>query len=62
MQVDRAMWHTLAHTTRLSSDIFFQVPLHNWLLVFTRRDQGKAGDFLQTMKRVCPPMGIEVST
>ena len=37
------------------------VPIHNWLLVFTKRDSGKAMDFMTTLKKVCPPMGIEVN-
>ena len=37
-----------------------KVPLQNWILVVTRRDQTKAMDFLNMMKRVGPPMGIEV--
>ena len=37
------------------------VPLQNWLIIFTNRDQPKAQDFLQTMTRVGPPMGININ-
>ena len=36
------------------------VPLRKWLLVFTKRDSSKAMDFFNMMKKVAPPMGIEV--
>ncbi|XP_019856843.1 PREDICTED: piwi-like protein 1 isoform X2 [Amphimedon queenslandica] len=36
------------------------VPLTHWLLLVTKRDSGKAVDFIEMMKKVCPPMGIEV--
>ena len=32
------------------------------MVVVTKRDSGKAMDFVQMMKRVGPPMGTEVST
>ncbi len=32
----------------------------SWLLVVTKRDKSKAMDFLNMMKRVGPPIGIEV--
>jgi len=44
----------------VKENVISAVPLHNWILVVTKRDQGKAVDFLNMMKRVGPPMGIEV--
>ncbi|XP_028415241.1 piwi-like protein 1 [Dendronephthya gigantea] len=37
------------------------VPLDTWMVLFTTRDSGIAHDFLQTLQRVCGPMGINVS-
>jgi aubergine-like protein len=37
------------------------VPLDTWMILFTSRDSGIAQDFLQTLQRVCGPMGIQVS-
>ena len=37
------------------------VPLDKWMILFTSRDSGIAQDFLQTLQRVCGPMGINVS-
>lgn len=34
--------------------------LNSWICVFTKRDQSKALDFIQTMKKVTPAMGIGV--
>lgn len=36
------------------------VPLDVWMILFTSRDSGIAQDFLQTLQRVCGPMGIDV--
>lgn len=36
------------------------VPLSNYMIVFAPRDGDKAQDFVQTLKRVGPPMGIDV--
>ena len=38
-----------------------QVALQNWLIVVTKRDSNRALDFMNMMKKVCPPMGIEVT-
>ena len=38
-----------------------QVALQSWLLVFTKRDQSKALDFLHSLKRITNSMGIKVS-
>ena len=35
--------------------------LDSWMILFTSRDSGIAQDFLQTLQRVCGPMGIQVS-
>ena len=40
--------------------VISSVPLVNWLLLVTRRDSSKASDLIEMMKKVCPPMGIEV--
>ena len=37
-----------------------QVPLENWAVFVTQRDKGKAMDFISMLKKVAPPMGIEV--
>ena len=37
-----------------------KVPLRQWVLVVAKRDRSKAVEFLNMMKRVAPPMGIEV--
>ncbi|KAK2155427.1 hypothetical protein NP493_2079g00007 [Ridgeia piscesae] len=37
------------------------VPLDQWIMLFTRRDAPKAHDFLQSLGRVGPPMGIRVN-
>ena len=34
--------------------------LSTWLCIFTKRDQSKALDFIQNMKKVTPAMGIAV--
>ena len=39
-----------------------QIPLKHWVIVVTKRDRSKAVDFLDMMRRVTPPMGIEVAT
>jgi aubergine-like protein len=36
------------------------VPLRQWVVVVTKRDRSKAVEFVNMMKRVAPPMGIEV--
>lgn len=47
----------------LSSDcLFIEVPIRNWMLIFVKKDQSKAMDFFTMLKKVSPPMGIEVST
>ena len=45
----------------IKEHVISAVPLRKWLLVFTKRDTSKAMDFLNMMKKVAPPMGIEVS-
>ncbi|XP_071483412.1 piwi-like protein 1 [Diadema antillarum] len=42
------------------SAVISGVPLHNWLIVFTRRDASKVADFVKTFLQVGPQMGIEV--
>lgn len=36
------------------------VHLNKWIIVFVKRDEPKALDFLTMMKKVTPPMGISV--
>ena len=43
-----------------SNNILLKVPLRQWIVVVTKRDRSKAVEFLNMMKRVAPPMGIEV--
>ena len=44
----------------LSYESIPQVPLQSWAVVVTRKDQARAMDFHNMMKRVGPPIGIEV--
>lgn len=37
------------------------VPLREWAVLFTAKDASKAEDFVSTMHRVCPPMGMAIS-
>ena len=36
------------------------VALKNYMILFTRRDKPLAQDFIQTLKKVGPPMGINI--
>lgn len=45
----------------VKENVISAVTLKNWLVMFTRRDQSKAMDFVSMMKRVCPPMAIQVN-
>jgi len=50
---------------KLTMELFYyivtwQVALQSWLLVFTKRDQSKALDFLHSLKRITNSMGIKV--
>lgn len=42
--------------------VISQVALQSWLLVFTKRDQSKALDFVHSLKRITNSMGIRVSS
>lgn len=35
------------------------VPLKTWVVLYTRRDQGKAQDYIRWMEKLCPQMGID---
>ena len=37
------------------------IPLNHWVMIHTGRDESKARDFLGNLKRVGPPMGIQVN-
>ena len=37
------------------------VPLRDWVILFTQRDMRQAQDFLQSLSRVAPGMGLPVS-
>lgn len=37
------------------------VPLRTWVVLYTRRDQSKANDFITWMLKLCPQMGIDCS-
>lgn len=52
---DQADWGREATRERVIS----AVALNQWLILFTKRDQTKAMDFVQTMKQCCPQMGIQ---
>ena len=45
----------------VKENVITAVPLKTWLLVFAKRDSAKAMDFMSMMKKVSPPMGIEVA-
>lgn len=34
------------------------VPLQNWVVLYTRRDQGRAQDFISLMLKICPGIGM----
>ena len=38
-----------------------QVSLLDWAVLFVKKDQGKATDFVNMLSKVCPPIGMEVS-
>ncbi|PIK51000.1 putative seali [Apostichopus japonicus] len=42
------------------NSVITPVDLQNWLVIFTKRDQPRASDFINCMKEVCPKMGIHV--
>ena len=35
------------------------VPLRCWVVLYTKRDQARANDYIGTMLKVCPQMGID---
>lgn len=37
------------------------VPLRNWVVLYTKRDQSKANDYITWMMKLCPQMGIDCS-
>ena len=41
--------------------IIAPVSLRDYMVLFTRRDAEKAHDFVSTLQRVGPPMGMQVS-
>ena len=43
------------------NELISAVSLNNFMIISTRRDQDKVQDFLHTIKKVGPPMGIGVS-
>ena len=52
-----AMYHNFIFFECLNKT---KVALNQWIVLFTKRDQQKAIDFIQTMKQCCPQMGIQV--
>jgi len=42
-----------------TSNVITAVPLRNWVVMYTRRDQTKANDFIGTIMKCAPQMGIE---
>ena len=51
----------IVHENFVTTLVTLQVALQSWLLVFTKRDQSKALDFLHSLKRITNSMGIKVS-
>ncbi|XP_067125118.1 piwi-like protein 1 [Centruroides vittatus] len=41
--------------------MFVSIPLTKWILITPSKERSKAEDFVQTLRRVCPPMGMQVS-
>ena len=37
------------------------VPLKNWVIVFSRKDHSRAFEFINTVKKVCAPLGMDIS-
>ena len=44
----------------VKEQVITPVPLRNWLVLFVNRDKSKAIEFMNMMKKVTPPMGIQV--
>ena len=44
----------------VKENVISAVPLNNWVLVFCKRDSPRAMDFVSTLKKVTPMMGIKV--
>ncbi|XP_052772354.1 piwi-like protein 1 [Mya arenaria] len=44
-----------------SENVITAVALRNWVVIYTRRDQTKANDYISTTLKVAPQMGIECS-
>ncbi|KAJ8023000.1 Piwi-like protein 2 [Holothuria leucospilota] len=42
------------------NSVITPVDLNSWLIIYTRRDQQRASDFMNSMKEVCPKMGIRI--
>eukprot|EP00795_Rhopilema_esculentum_P012740 gene12740-3467_t len=42
-------------------NVISAVNLNNWIVIYTKRDEAKAMDFCNTMGKVAPAMGIQVS-
>ena len=45
----------------VKEQVITPVHLNKWIVVFVKRDEGKAFDFVTMMKKVTPPMGISVA-
>ena len=41
-------------------NVISAIPLRTWLVLYTSRDAAIAQDFVQTLERVNPPMGIKI--
>ena len=37
------------------------VPLKNWVVVFSKKDRPRAYEFVNMVKKVCPPLGMVIS-
>jgi len=42
-------------------NVITPVNINNWLVVYTKRDESKSLEFINTLIKVAPPMGIKVS-
>lgn len=44
-----------------NENVITAIPLRNWVVLYTKRDQGRAHDFIDLMLKICPTLGIECS-
>ena len=70
MQSEKILFGSTSITSNAQADfgreavkeqVITPVNLNCWMVVFVRRDQGKALDYVTMMKKVTPAMGISVN-